>query len=144
MLTVLLVLLVLTVGKLKATEIECERIERFSESEKCCFLNATTVIDEHVTFNGLENSEVDAIMFPDNKKIKFLPVDVYRKFPNLEYFVAKNASIVEISAVNFWRLSKLKLLNLQENQIEFIPNFCFEDLSKLLGINLGKILVGIT
>lgn len=135
-LTTLLVF-ILVAGEVKAAEIDCENVGHFARF-KCCFFNETTTIDAiNVTFAGLENSAIDAIDFTSNKKIQFLPVEVYKKFPNLEMYLAERAAIKKISAVNFARLQNLKVLWLYNNRIEFVPDDCFQGLTKLHKIYLG-------
>lgn len=137
MLAVVLVFLMAVTGKLKATEIDCEMIEPIARFEKCCYLNEAAEISEaNVTFAGVVNPDVEAIQLRGNKNIEFLPVDVYKKFPNLEVYMAKSASVKQISALNFAKLPKLRLLNLQGNQIEFIPDDCFQGLTRLYKIDL--------
>lgn len=135
--TVLMFILVAVV-KLEGAEIDCERIEHF-KTKKCCFLDKLTVIKEvNLTFSGLENPDVETIFFSGNKKIEFLPVNVYKKFPNLKSYYAGEASIKEISTLNFAKLTKVKRLDLFGNQIEFIPDDCFQGLLKLRKIDLSK------
>lgn len=137
MLAVVVILLLIVGGKSEATEINCERSDKADLLEKICYLNKTTMITaNNVTFPH-ENSDVETILLDNNKKVKYLPVKVY-KFPNLKIFLARNLDVKEISASNFERLSNLKLLDLGENQIESIPNYCFEGLNKLNRIFLGE------
>lgn len=126
--------------KLEAVEISCEEIDLSPTFGTCCYLNEVTVISaENVTFATAENLEVDTILLKKNKRIKFLPVEVSKKFPNLEAIHAGFASIRKISGVNFAGLSSLKWLDLSFNLIEFIPDDCFEGLKKLQNINLGTL-----
>lgn len=139
MFAVTTVIFLTAVVKLKAAEITCEKFDGFDKYKKCCFLNVTTTIGANtISLAGLENPDVDAILFHNNKKVQFLPVQVHKQFPNLETYLARNASVREISALNFERLINLKFLNLRANQIEFIPNYCFEGLIRLEEIFLGK------
>lgn len=138
LLTVLVFLVVVAVTKLTAVEINCEKYDRFSHVEKFCFLNEATVINVvNVTIGGLEIDDVRGINFDGNEKIHFLPVEVYKKFPNLEVYLAVSAQIQKISALNFEKLSRLKVLSLFGNRIESIPNHCFQGLNKLYKINLS-------
>lgn len=124
----------------RIVEIDCEKVDHFIRFEKCCFLNDFTVIDAvNVTFAEPEKLDVEAILFSGNENIKFLPSNVYKKFPNLEVYLARKAAIREISALNFQWLFKLKWLDLQRNQIEFIPDDCFKGLTSLYKINLGSL-----
>lgn len=139
MLALTFVIFFTAVIELKAAEINCEKFDHFDKYKRCCFLNATTTIGANtITMAGLENPDVDAILFQNNRNIQFLPVKVHKQFPNLETYLARNASVREISALNFERLINLKFLNLRANQIEFIPNYCFEGLIRLEEIFLGQ------
>lgn len=125
--------------KVKAAEIECEKIDRFIRFKKCCHLHEKTIIRQmNITIAGLEDSRVEAILFSGNENIKFLPVKVYENFPNLEIYLARKAAVAEISASNFKNLVDLKLIDLQRNQIEIVPEDCFQGLTSLYKINLGK------
>lgn len=137
MLAVALLFFVSVTAKLEASEINCEKVVCFDRFEKCCFLNGATVISEDsVTIADLENSGVQAVLFSFNQKIEYFPVNVYKKFPNLEVFLARRNTVKKISASNFQGLSNLKFLDLQENQIEIIPDDCFQGLIKVQKINL--------
>lgn len=133
-----LILIVFAVCQSKTSEIKCERIFPYHNYKKCCYFDKTTKINSiNFTIDIQEIPEIDAILFDNNKNVVFLPVNVYKKFPYLKYYHAKNASVKKISALNFEGLSSVKLLNLESNQIEFIPNYCFEALTKLNEISLS-------
>lgn len=135
---VVIFLFAASAAKLEAAEVSCEKFDSILFYKKLCFFNGTTVISfENTTVAGLENSDVDGIVFENNKKIQFLPVNVYKKFPNLVTYGARNASIKEISALNFDRLTRLAYLDLRANQIEFVPKSCFEGLFELKELFLG-------
>lgn len=129
------------VNKLESTEISCNKVHAtgiIAGLGCSCFFDSTAVISEsNVTLADLGNFTADAIMFADNKKIEFLPVNVYKQCPLVQFYVARNLSLKEISAANFERLSSLHYLNLSTNLIKFIPNFCFEGLTKLKRIILS-------
>lgn len=125
-------------GKLEAAKVSCEKFDSILFYKKLCFFNGTTVIGfVNTTVADLENSDVDGIVFESNKKINFLPVNVYKKFPNLVTYGARNASIKEISTMNFDRLTRLAYLDLRANEIKFVPNSCFEGLFELKELFLG-------
>lgn len=142
MLAIALLLLVNIFGQLNAAEISCESVGYFSDALAdlpCCYLDSRTTIEAaNVTFASAENSEVGIIYFNYNKKVQFLPVKVYKKFPDLEYYLASDANIEEITALNFEKLTSLESLDLGGNRIEFVPNFCFQDLVRLTEIILGE------
>lgn len=126
--------------KLEAVEINCEKIDLSVTFGTCCYLNKVTVISaENATFGTAENVVVDTINLADNRRVEFLPVEVSKKFPNLKAYHASDAAIRKISALNFAGLSSLKWLDLSRNEIEFIPDDCFEGLKKLQNINLGTL-----
>lgn len=138
MLAIALVFLTAAVMNLEAAEINCEKINSLDLYGNSCYLDEKTAISAvNVTIVDLENDVVLVILFRNNKKIQLLPINIYRNFPNLEIYFANNASIKEISALNFRRLTSLNFLDLSSNQIEFIPNFCFTGLSELGTIYLG-------
>lgn len=138
MLGIIFVFLVAAFNNLEAAEIECEKINPFGSSKKCCFFDYNTVISaNNVTVSGLENSKIDAILFSYNKKIQFLPVNVHERFPSLEFYLAKDAAIQGVSALNFNKLSSLKYLDLRKNQITFIPSDCFKTLIRINVIHLS-------
>lgn len=148
MLAIALVFLVIFV-QIKAKIIDCETIEstdewnsitdKYSTLQETCLLNGTTVIsDENVELGGIKNVNVDTILLNNNKKIEFLPVRVYKTFPNLEIYLASEAAIKKISALNFAGLSKLEFLILDFNKIEIIPEDCFQELIQLQEIDLGR------
>lgn len=138
MLSVVLMLIITAAGKVEGVEIYCERAGRLNRFVECCFVNKSTIIGAYdVTVAGLENPVVQAIYFSGNKNIEFLPLSIYKKFPNLEAYLAKGSAVKEISALNFARLLNLKSLDLSCNQIEFIPDDCFHGLTKLYKIDLS-------
>lgn len=133
--------IVVTVAQFEAAEINCSRIDRSKEFTVVCRFEKTFIIsEENVTFDGLENPEVDEIWFDVNKNIEFLPVQVYKKFPSSERYLAANLAIKQISASNFEKLVNLRTLVLTDNQIEFIPDDCFKNLNKLFEINLRNVI----
>lgn len=139
MLVIAVMFFMATAAQIGSAEVSCEYNYRCVKNYKCCLLTSATVISaNNVTIGGLENSEIGGIAFHNNKKIQFLPVNVHKKFINLKYYMASDAAVKEISAVNFQRLFELRYLDLQNNQIEFIPNFCFDGLIMLNQILLGN------
>lgn len=73
MLIILLATIVAVSSQLEAAEINCTRIEQKSRYKIYCRLDNNTVINEdNVTFAGLENSEVNRIVFDKNQDIELL------------------------------------------------------------------------
>lgn len=137
MFAILFLLFVLAAGKLEALEISCNQVNGTALGSSCFFASTAVISEKNISLADLGNFSVDAIMFADNKKIEFLPVNVYKQCPITQFFVARNLSLKEISATNFERLTSLHFLDLSTNLIRFIPNFCFEGLIKLKHIILS-------
>lgn len=122
----------------------CKRIENQklvlkNDAILTCFMNENTEINsKNFIISSDYDENVDAIDFVRNKKIVYLPERVYEKFPELKVIEAQSCSIVEISANNFEKLIRLEQLQLQNNQIEKIPNDVFADLKSLTLLRLSK------
>lgn len=135
----ILLVFVISVVKSETTEVSCESFEKSSvQGQYCHMTNSTTIDAADVTIADPENNDVTGLFFNSNKNIEFLPVDVYKKFPNLRVFPAHYCSIKEISARNFQRLENLLFVDLRGNQLKSVPNYCFYGLSKLSNLLLGK------
>lgn len=79
-----------------------------------------------------------AVWFANNTNIKYLPIQVNERFPNLELYNAENCAVAEVSKENFKDLILMETLNLAGNVIEEVKSDTFEDLFGLDSINLGK------
>lgn len=73
-----------------------------------------------------------------NSNIKFLPVKIAEKFPDLLFLTAASCDIKIIKAENFKSLWALKKLDLTNNQIENIESEVLEDLQSLEYLWLGE------
>lgn len=133
-----MIALLFFVASVEAVDINCEIRRLHDEIETCCYLNNTAIQEENVEIGGSENVKIDTILLSQNKKIKFLPVKIHNKLPELKLYNARNANIEKISALNFVGLSKLQFLDLSHNKFEFIPDDCFLGLKALQKINLSK------
>jgi len=81
---------------------------------------------------------VKGLNFGSNRKVNFLPIKVYEKFPNIVALNAYECSLKEIRYDNFEKLVELRTLALQYNQISFIPSDSFKDLRNLKHLRLGE------
>lgn len=70
------------------------------------------------------------------KTIQYLPIDVYKKFPNLEAYQFRNCSIKELRYENFQNLTEIQYMNLGLNEISVIPAKIFRDLTNLNSLEL--------
>lgn len=106
---------------------------------KTCLMNVTTAIvsiGSQIAVN--EDQETKTLIFHGNKKIYFLPKNIYRNFPDLIEIDASKCSIKIVSRENFKKLEKLKKLSLQNNEIEKVQKNSFEDLLSLEVLDLRK------
>lgn len=123
-------------------QVSCESTENVSWPigvDKICFMWKSTSITTKFTYiTSSRNENVTDLMFANNKKIRFLPVETFRNFPKLVSLYAQNCSIESISRDNFKRLRKLRELYLTNNQISRIENDTFKDLTSLELLSLGE------
>ena len=125
-----------------ADQVSCERIENYDfgyESWKICFMDDTTEINSADTTITARDESVEGFWLWVNKKIKFLPIDVSEKFPNLLGLSAYSCSLTTVSKANFKGLSKLRYLNLGYNQIEKIRSDVFSDLVSLEQLHMCEL-----
>lgn len=87
------------------------------------------------------NDIITNLDFVRNKRIFYLPERIYEKFPTLRVIEAQSCSILEITIANFAKLDSLEKLQLQNNQIETIPDKVFADLSSLKILRLSEYLL---
>lgn len=136
-------LLMLTVCKLEAKEVQCERMGNFNyhlvgSVNSCFMLTMTTIDTPGFTISSAKNETVEGLRLAENRKIRFLPEKVSEKFPNLLAYYAYSCSLTEVFKINFEKLVKLKILLLDSNQIVKIPSDTFEDLKSLEYVQLRK------
>lgn len=107
---------------------------------KSCFVTAFASIKKRdYKIQDEESEDVQTIDFQGNKNVSFLPIKVFRKFPNLESYLAGECNVGEISQVNFENLFHLRELNLQGNRIETVQRDTFMFLCSVRRINLSKL-----
>lgn len=140
-------MLIIQLGRVASETILCESISEgqfssvgFTEALKTCLMHDTTTIDSEGFVISPADSSVLAMTFFHNKEISFLPIKVYKTFPNLEVYNAESCSLTSVSELNFKKLRKLKFLSLMDNQIERIKSDTFEDLALLETLWLGRII----
>lgn len=105
-----------------------------------CFLNQYTIIDKkNESIHFMLDRSIDGLYFNENKAIRYLPVEVYRSFPNLVHYWANNCSIQEISRKNFEKLYNLDFIRLVGNMIKKISSDTFVDLPLLRSLALSKL-----
>lgn len=129
-------------------QIACEILSNFKWNSldgivgnvKVCWMKEkTSISSSKFTISSELEKDVEALSFRENKRINFLPIKVHEKFPSLLVYGSSQCSIKEISKANFEKLSKLKILWLDGNEIEIIATDVFEDLSSLIKLRLSII-----
>lgn len=93
--------------------------------------SANTVIAER-------DETVEAMWMHGNKKAFYLPNKISEKFPNIVLYQADRCSIKEISRDNFYGLTSLRELDLNDNQIEKLKDGTFDGLLNLHFLRLSK------
>ena len=122
-----------------ADQVSCERNNRRNlRSSKTCRMSGTTEINTADTTIATRDESIERLAFNHNRNIKFLPIEVSEKFPNLMGLEAGDCSLTTISKENFKDLTKLRLLGLYYNQIEKIRSDVFGDLVALEKLFLCK------
>lgn len=120
-----------------STEINCEKIEQGNDV-KLCYLDKTTSINSNDTAIATKDDSVKGIFMQYNEKIRYLPVQVHKKFANLQKYFAAECSIQAISKANFEKLTKLQEIWLTTNEITSVKSDTFQGLSSLKIIKLGE------
>lgn len=128
-----------------ADEVSCEnmKIHRWDifagELNTCLLMTDVAIITPDTSIASNKDETIEGILFDGNKRVKFLPVSVSEKFPNLTGISAWNCAIETVSNRNFKNLSHLVALGLGSNQIETIDENTFEDLFSLKKLYLRKL-----
>lgn len=119
----------------------CERIRSRDWDAgllKTCSMRDLTIIDDpEYEILTPRDEAMQAFTFEQNRKIAFLPVEIYEKFPNLIAYAAWSCSIKDLQKENFHNLKEIKLINLSDNLLETIHSNTFEGLMNLEEIYLG-------
>jgi hypothetical protein len=128
-------------GGTQGTEIRCEAVvggnwtpyfPQWDSHFKTCRMHGKTQIDEDGVTIADYNPNVLGLTFKENKKIRYLPVEVSLRFPKLFVYIACYTSITGITKANFFEgFKSLRILDLSFNKIEGIYGDTFEDLISL-------------
>lgn len=104
----------------------------------CLMVKTTSIFMKDVQTVANPDESVTGLSFFENKKIHFPPLGVDKSFPNLEAYDFEFCSLGSISRLAFKNLRKLKVLWLNNNELEQIPSDSFEDLIALEWLYLRK------
>jgi hypothetical protein len=131
-----------TFGPTNSTEIGCEKIQLhrwFYGEDKTCFINGLTTIASLDTMIAMKEDRTITGLWPqNNKRVKFLPLEIYKSFPNLNVIDASDCGIYAITKKNFEKLTKLTGLFLDRNQITTVRSNTFEDLTSLKRLSFSE------
>jgi hypothetical protein len=104
----------------------------------CYMIDETIIYDDDYSIANPKDTKVSGLLLEHNQNVKFLPVKVAEKFPNILGISAFDCKIKQISKANFENLHKLTEIHLHGNMIETIYSNTFEDLVSLEVIFLGR------
>ena len=133
------------VGRIPATETTANPLKRQTPviceqtDPKTCAFRRSTIVKRNAEIIGKDNEQViDQLNFSFNLDIYFLPIYIYKKFPNLDTLWAVSNSLKLVRKKNFENLSKLRFLDLKNNLISSVRSNTFEGLKNLQYIALSK------
>lgn len=134
----------IAVRKSFAYQISCEVIFKTIDEKLVCNMQERATIDfSNFTFSPQSDNSLTWLNFAGNKNIFYLPVRISKSFPNMTIIDANECSLITLSKRTFRNLERLGWLNVEQNNIENIPDDVFEDLVLLETLMLSKMQIGI-
>lgn len=124
--------------ELDSIEIACETFQDKNNFEFCIMTEKTAINATNFVIGDLKDEDIGGIDFNYNKAVEYLPYKIHMQLPNLVTYRAKFCSIKQISKENFEKLTRLKSVELNNNQIQKISGNTFQGLEKLLQVVLSK------
>lgn len=119
-------------------QVACEKIGLlYNYGPKTCYMQEATIDSPGNLIKHQRDLTIKNLEFYFNREIRFLPIKVHEKFPNLMMISANYCSIKTVAKENFEKLNKLERLYLSGNHIEEIVQNCFEDLTQLEYLHLS-------
>lgn len=129
----------ITTNSLYELQFSDTKIDDFSVDLWTFSLNVNNIINSTTFTLQIDSSEcVKAFRASDLKNLEFLPIHMYKIFPNLVFYEAQNCSIKYLNKRHLKNLSKLQILNLSYNKLQEVPSKAFEDLVNLQKLNLSN------
>lgn len=142
---VILLTLVITISPAQAlsSKVSCEKVESLNwnhvSAQRTCYMDRVTMIDSPtIAILDSHDDTIGGLRFYMNAKISFLPIKVFKSFPNIVVYNAEGCSIKSTSHENFEKLRRLKVLLLNDNEIEKLDAYIFDDLVSLEWLVLRK------
>jgi Leucine-rich repeat (LRR) protein len=116
-------------------QVECESFQTRTEDDKfvtvCRIDESTSISSFNVTFSSEFNENVVEIFSKKNKKIQYLPKNIYEKFSNLKTLNFEECSLKAVTKENLQKLTYLKRIDFSINEIRTINVGTFDDLINL-------------
>lgn len=138
---VLILMLQLSVfGAAIENQVECEKIGYF-RSQKMCLIDRQAEINAPNSTLVSKDRNVKFLRFLKNKKIFYLPENIYLSFPSLTALHAIDCSIKHVSREVFKNLIALKTLVLEKNEIITIETDSFSEIVSLEVLYISKIFI---
>jgi len=103
-----------------------------------CINSNHSIFNENTTISEEKTEWTKGITFMENKKISYLPIKVYKNFPNLIAYNAYNCSLKTIHRGGFDRLKELQFIGLSHNFLSFICQTAFQSVTKLRYLYLSN------
>lgn len=119
----------------------CENIQdpdHFPQLSTCTANETTMINSDDMTIADRRSDFIENLNFQGNKKIEFLPIRTFWKFPQLAFYFASDCSIRNVSKKHFERLDRLRILHLRRNLIENFKSDTFRGLTNLVSLFLCK------
>jgi hypothetical protein len=117
--------------------IEMYRWRDVGNQNTCWIAGSISFSSPGYKINSSRDETVTGFIAQSLKNMFYLPDSPYEIFPYLQAYSSRGSAVKEISAANFKKLKKLRLLYLDQNQIEKINSDTFNDLESLEWLNLG-------
>lgn len=123
----------------------CEKYQKTKWSfglGKNCHMHSTVIDSKNFLLTSPRDETVEAFYATDNKRLEYLPVNIYKKLPNIIGLYAQYCSIKEMSKENLKGLTKLRKLYLAYNQIGRIEGDTFDHIIAVEEIYLWEYCLG--
>jgi Leucine rich repeat len=123
-------------------QVECEVVQTRTEGDditKVCRIDESTSINSfNVTFASEFNENVVEIFSKKNKRIRYLPKNIYERFPNLKTLNFEECSLKAVTIENLQKLTYLKRIDFSINEIRTVNVGTFNDLINLEQLILSQ------
>lgn len=129
---------------LTSVEIPCEKTGNNqwpiqTGVKRTCFMNKRTAISHYdTTIASAKDDCIEGLFFSKNKKINYLPLSVYKIFPNLVVYDAGECSVKAVSKKHLKGLAKLEKIWISSNLLQTLTGDVFDDLVSLKWLHLSE------